>query len=376
MGEQAVEALQVAVVGCGGSRQAFGPALPTVAGVRLAAMVDSDTAAARTWTRGTRGAAIHHELDGLLAGRPVDAALLFTPLPEREAQLRRLLESGIHVLCEVPPVLGLSVWRGMAALAAEAGVHLVPALRRRHDPVFLRVAELLEAGAIGRPERVRCDWSFLTEYAEHRSCVRSWPGALLHMAIVTVDLAGWWLGDAATVSADIDAEGRRQQDIANMIFHHEHGVSIHHLARTTRRNPVEHYTITGDEGHIEAAYGAGWSHLAAEPFRATLHRRGAAPEDVTPPRAERPAPASRVDVAAAGLLEAFSASVRSGAPPRGPDHFGRALEALVGAYLSSASRAKVTLPLPSSPNVDAALPLLVSSAAEAPPHHAPRAATA
>lgn len=375
MGDRAQRPLQVAVVGCGGSRQAYGPALPNLPGVRLAALVDPDTVAARTWAKGTRGAAIHHRLEDLLAGEPVDAALLFSPLPDREGQLRRLLEHGIHVLSDVPPVRGLSVWRELRSLAAGSGLALSPALRRRHDPVFLRIAELLDEGAIGNAARVRCDWSFLTEYAEHSSAVRAWSGALMHMAIITLDLACWWLGDVQTVSADIDPEGRRQQDLANLIVNHERGVSVHHLARTTHRNPLEHYTITGDGGHIEVAYRGGWSHLGMEPFRATIHRRAAKPEEVTPAPPARPV-AGRADAAATGLLEAFAEAVRSGAPDAGPDLFGRALEALVAAYLSSGSRARVALPLPSSPDVDAALPLLADAAEPAPTDGGYRAATA
>jgi predicted dehydrogenase len=92
--------------------------------------------------------------DDLLADPDVDA--IYNPLPNdlHVPWTIKAAERGKHVLCEKPIAMRADEARQLIAARDRTGVRIQEAFMVRTHPQWLRVRELLEAGAIGQPRAV------------------------------------------------------------------------------------------------------------------------------------------------------------------------------------------------------------------------------
>ena len=88
----------------------------------------------------------HASLDGLL-GLGLDAVVVAVPDAFHADIACRALEAGLHVLCEKPLALSLEECDRIAAARDAAGRVLHVGTMKRYDPAYLRLLELLPAGA-------------------------------------------------------------------------------------------------------------------------------------------------------------------------------------------------------------------------------------
>jgi predicted dehydrogenase len=119
-----------------------------VAGARVVAVVDPDTARAQAAARGT-GAVALAEVDDALARDDVDAVSVCTPTFLHAHYTVRALQAGKHVLCEKPAALRLSDAEAMRRAAQESGRTLRIGFMRRFDPASHQI--LAFSGDIGAP---------------------------------------------------------------------------------------------------------------------------------------------------------------------------------------------------------------------------------
>jgi myo-inositol 2-dehydrogenase/D-chiro-inositol 1-dehydrogenase len=348
--------LRIGIVGGALARARYAAALTALPSLRTVALVDPDKRAARAWARQLgSGPTLFDDLDRLLeADLELDALLIASPLRARAAHITAAACAHKPVLCEIPFAPRLAETDAALRAAAENGVLLMPALPRRFDPDFRHVTQYAETGALGTLRQVRCDWTFpaqgagtveIQSDAEDVGWYALWRHALCH----TADVCRWWLGDALTVSADIDAaEGRARQEgaLANIILTHERGQSVHHLARVRSTLSDERYKVVGAHSHLELILGPGASLAAGGAVTSlTLHRPNQHPEPLATP--ERAAPETDpVSARYRSLLAHFGDCVRTACAPvvRGADAR-VALETVQAAHLSSQEGSKVSLPL-------------------------------
>jgi len=85
-----------------------------------------------------------------IADPEIDAVYIATPVSQHAEQAIAAAEAGKHVLCEKPMALDAASCDRMIEACRSAGVRLGVAYYRRFYPVVQRIAELLEAGAIGK----------------------------------------------------------------------------------------------------------------------------------------------------------------------------------------------------------------------------------
>ena len=320
--------VRIGVVGCGGSRQTYGPALAALSSrsaatskaeprqVLVTALLDVDILAARLWAKKIRGAQAYGDFDEFLANAPVDAVIVATPPGIREGQTAALLSAGKHVLSEVPFATQAAASLGLARQARRLGLHLWPSMLLRFDDIVNQAFRQLTTGVIGQVRELRCEWAYSAAWSERKAILQTWSGALLRHAVRSLDLARWWLGEAHAVSADIDPSvpGMSRGFHANVIVQHDAGVSVHHIHRTNRHARFERYIATGSTGVLELTSPAAGAIDGASVFRLTIRR----PE--TPQHASVPQPidatAERV-TAYHSLVAGFVSVVAGGvmAPP-------------------------------------------------------------
>lgn len=126
--------LRLALVGGGGIAQAHAHALP--AGFTVVAVCDPRRQAAEE-IAAPFGAEVYGSVEDLLAGTPVDAAIIGTPHFLHFPQAIALARRGVHLLVEKPVTCTSEDLRALASAATGAGVVVLPGQTRR----FLREVE-------------------------------------------------------------------------------------------------------------------------------------------------------------------------------------------------------------------------------------------
>jgi predicted dehydrogenase len=104
------------------------------------------------------------DLGALLGDASIDAVYVATPHSRHAAFVRECLLAGKPVRCEKPLVPGLAAARELVALAREQRVFLMEALWTRFLPVYARVRDWLESGAIGNVQAIRSSFCFHAPY--------------------------------------------------------------------------------------------------------------------------------------------------------------------------------------------------------------------
>lgn len=140
--------------------------------------------------------ATHRDLDDVPLDS-YDAALVCTPDGPKADLLRRLLESGKHVLVEKPLITAEpAVLEGLAALASRTGRTLYTAYNHRFEPHFQAMKRLLESGRLGRIYRCRMFYGNGTARDVRHSAWRDvGPGVLPDLGSHLLDTLLFWFGE-------------------------------------------------------------------------------------------------------------------------------------------------------------------------------------
>lgn len=145
--------LSVAVIGCGWAGSRHAQALSAV-GARVAWAVDVVPARARRVAEDL-GAQAAADYRLTLADPALDAVTICLPHNLHASVAVDAARAGKHVLVEKPLAANLVEADAMIAAADEAGVVLMVAENVRYEPLYRRVRELLDSGAIGKPALVQ-----------------------------------------------------------------------------------------------------------------------------------------------------------------------------------------------------------------------------
>lgn len=144
------------IIGCGDVTEVkSGPALQQVRGSSLVAVMRRNGALAKDYAARHGVARWYDDAQALIADPAVDAVYVATP-PSSHAQFAiAAMRAGKPAYVEKPMALDASECDAMLAAGRETGMPLFVAYYRRSLPRFLKVRDLLEAGAIGAPRKVR-----------------------------------------------------------------------------------------------------------------------------------------------------------------------------------------------------------------------------
>lgn len=190
--------VNVAVVGAGGAAQVVHlPILKRLTDVKVAGLVDTDLAKARTIAERFQVGAVARSLDELAEATPFDAVLVCSPTSEHESAILSALDHGAHVLCERPFVTRADVARELIDAAAETDRALMVAnnLRFRFD--LRSIKNFVANGEAGPVIHVRSNWlnrrSRRPRRGWRRDPARAGGGALMDLGAQALDLVLWIL---------------------------------------------------------------------------------------------------------------------------------------------------------------------------------------
>lgn len=144
------------IIGCGDVTEVkSGPALQQARGSALVAVMRRDAAKAQDYARRHGVPRWYDDADALIRDPGVDAVYVATPPSTHARYAIAAMRAGKPAYVEKPMALDGGECDAMLAVSRETGMPLFVAYYRRALPRFLKVRELLQAGAIGAPRQVR-----------------------------------------------------------------------------------------------------------------------------------------------------------------------------------------------------------------------------
>ena len=143
------------IIGCGAVTEVkSGPGLQKAERSRLVAVMRRNASLAEDYARRHGVPRWYSDARDLLADPEVDAVYVATPPSTHREYARLAAAAGKPVYVEKPMARTHAECLEMIAACREAGVALYVAYYRRAQPRFLKVRDLLAAGAIGAPRSV------------------------------------------------------------------------------------------------------------------------------------------------------------------------------------------------------------------------------
>lgn len=197
----------------------------------------------------------------MLGDPELAAVYLATPVWLHGSQTIEAAESGKHVLCEKPMAMNPRECRRMIDACRGNGVKLGVAYYRRFYPAVLKMKDLLDQGAIGRPILVR---STLVEQARlNEGGQPGWRfvpgqgggGLLMDMASHRLDVLAMLFGPPESVSALTDTRvcPIEVEDTGSLLIRFAGGIHAMVFASHCVEPPRDDFEILGTEGCLRSA---------------------------------------------------------------------------------------------------------------------------
>jgi predicted dehydrogenase len=128
--------------------------------VEVVAVASRDRERAERYARDHGIDRAHSSYEALLADPEIEAVYIPLPNGMHVPWAVRALQAGKHVLCEKPLSRRRADVEEAFDVAEETGRLLMEGFMYRHNPQSRRLRELVDAGAVGRPQVVRAAFSF------------------------------------------------------------------------------------------------------------------------------------------------------------------------------------------------------------------------
>ncbi len=295
---------------------------------------------------------VHESAEALAADAGVDAVLVATPTFEHLPQGLSVLGAGKHLLMEKPLALCTADAKALLSAAGERVFGVV--LNQRLDPAYAMIRALVQAGRLGRLQRV--SWTMTQWYRpDVYFRVSSWRGTwrgeggglLLNQCIHNLDVLQWIAGMPASIHAQADF-GRHHhievEDEVSAWMTWRDGATGVIQASTGEAPGINQLDLVGDRGTLRYDGKRIW--LATSDDSVTDHCRNTRELFGMPDFEQQVLDGFAPVNQHALLLEDFAAAVRGDAPLSFPAAEGLGSLMLANAMLLSAWRGEtVTLPL-------------------------------
>jgi len=176
--EEKQHTLKVGVVGCGKIAHRFVPETSFVTGVQVVGAYDIDEEVMIDFVLRYQLEKSYTSYENLLAD--VEAVYIATPHLSHYELAKQALQSGKHVLCEIPLVLEVEQARELYNLAESKGVVLMEAHKTAHCPAFNHLMVILKSGVIGDIVDVEASLSRLLPDKKRREFDASQAGGAMY----------------------------------------------------------------------------------------------------------------------------------------------------------------------------------------------------
>lgn len=220
--------MKIAVAGAGAIGRAHAALIARNDICALAAIADP-TDEARTFAE-RLGVPWFPDPDALLAGAPVDAAIVATPNQTHLPVSLAFIERGIPVLVEKPIASTVAEAEALTLAAAQAGVPVLVGHHRRHNPIIRKARDMVADGSLGRLTSASVLSTFLKPDGYFELAWRRQPGGgpILINLIHEIDLIRFVCGEVESVQAVTSdkVRGFEVEDTAAIILRLANGTLV------------------------------------------------------------------------------------------------------------------------------------------------------
>ncbi len=187
--------VSLAIVGLGRMGRVHAEVLASVPAIDVVAVVDPRPEAQVRAADLVPGAVAFRTVDELAESSAATAWLIAASTPSHPELVDAAIDAGVHVLCEKPLALDISVGEAVGERAAAAGLVLQVGFWRRFSPPWAVARRLVREGAIGRPLMVRlAQWD--QDPPPPQFCDPAVSGGLaIDCGVHEFDLAEWLTGN-------------------------------------------------------------------------------------------------------------------------------------------------------------------------------------
>jgi 1,5-anhydro-D-fructose reductase (1,5-anhydro-D-mannitol-forming) len=242
------------ILGCGDVTELkSGPALQRAEGSSLVAVMRRSRDKARDYAQRHGVASFYDDAQKLIDDPDVDAVYVATPPGSHLELALRVAAAGKPAYVEKPMARSHGEACQMVEAFARRGVPLFVAYYRRALDRFVRVAELLKTGRIGKPSSVTIHFTGPQQksYGSWRTePEQSGGGIFLDLACHTLDLVDFWLGPLDDVHGVADGPGPEDRVAMSFRAGDAVGSALFDYTSDERTDRIE---IVGELGRISMA---------------------------------------------------------------------------------------------------------------------------
>ena len=240
-------------MGCGAVVERFHlPALRHVAGVELAALVESDSRRLRRLGRMHPTARLCQDVDEL--STDTDAALVAVPPGSHSRIAMSLLHRRVHVLCEKPMATTVEDCQRMIDVSRQSGAILMVGHHKRFLPSVQKAKEFLANGLLGKIRNVTASMGLRRTWRSHTAFHLDHKvaggGVLMDNGVHLVNLILWLLGAMEVIRCELVPATSLLEEEAKLVFRvgaDTWGV----LMVSDQRMLANTFRVEGDEGFLE-----------------------------------------------------------------------------------------------------------------------------
>ena len=198
--------MKAVIVGCGNIGAVHAESIRRLEGVSLCAAADIRPERAASYAE-KYGCRAYASLEEMLEKERPDVLHICTPHYLHVPMTAYVLQRGIHVFCEKPPVISEEQLDALTRAAAEGPGRAGFCFQNRYNPGVLFIRELLASGRLGKVKGARgiVTWNrgeaYYTQSGWRGRLETEGGGALINQSIHTMDLLGVFLGKPVSVEA-------------------------------------------------------------------------------------------------------------------------------------------------------------------------------
>lgn len=181
------------------------------------------------------GVRTFESFEDALAADP-DVVMVCVPPHLHVSYMREAIKSNKHVFVEAPTALLVAHLDEMIGLAANGGVVIAPSFTYFCHPHHVRVKELIDLGAIGKPLALIihsglhvADWHPYEDYRAFYASDRDKGGACIDVLVHELHLTRWLVGEVSTVTCNARKRSNAEIkgfDIYDLLIDSENGASV------------------------------------------------------------------------------------------------------------------------------------------------------
>lgn len=301
---------KIGIMGCGHIAEKMAATLNAMEGVECHAVASRNKDKARAFAEKWHFAKAYGSYGELVDDAETDLIYIATPHSQHFDNACMCIGKGKPVLCEKSFTANAAQAEKLLKLAEEKGVFITEAIWTRYMPLSVKMQQLLQEGAIGRPHMLTANLGYDIDDKERIRLPELGGGALLDIGVYTLNFAAmafgtevsswqsacqltdtgvdaqenitFFYGDGrmaalqATIYAQTDRQGVITGDKGYMIVDNINNPASLRIVDTDYHTVARHEAppqITGFEYQVEACMEAlanGWTESPYMPHRETL----------------------------------------------------------------------------------------------------------